>query len=156
VDSVFQKVWLRGDTDFSLTRNFDRWDEKVGFVFGYDAKKNLVEMADALPESHWKALQRPPRYEIKTEERRHPDNVKEQVVKRREFENIRLNSEQVAEFDYRPGHCKKTYRMVVVRKNLTIAKGEGPVVRRSQVLLLYHQRSRNEHAGSRLVRQRSL
>ena len=48
---VFKKVWLRGDTDFSLTHNFDRWDERVGFVFGYDAKRNLIEMADALPES---------------------------------------------------------------------------------------------------------
>ena len=121
---VFKKVWLRGDTDFSLTGNFDRWDEKVGFVFGYDAKKNLVDMADALPASHWKALQRPPRYEIKTEERQRPENVKEQVVKQREFENIRLESEQVAEFDYRPGKCKKTYRMIVLRKNLTIQKGE--------------------------------
>ncbi len=65
---IFKKVWLRGDMDFSLTSNFDRWDEKVGFVFGYDAKKNLVDMADTLPESHWKGLQRPPRYEIKTEE----------------------------------------------------------------------------------------
>ena len=57
VGSVFKKVWLRGDTDFSLTSNFDRWDEKVGFVFGYDAKANLVQMADALPESHWKSLE---------------------------------------------------------------------------------------------------
>ncbi len=121
---VFQKVWLRGDTDFALTSNFDRWDEKVGFVFGYDAKKNLVDMAEALPESRWQPLQRPPCYEVKTEERRRPENVKEQVVKEREFENIRLNSEQVAEFDYRPLHCKKTYRMVVLRKNLTIEKGE--------------------------------
>jgi hypothetical protein len=125
VAPVFGRVWLRGDTDFSLTSNFDRWDEKgVRFVFGYDAKKNLVDVADALPESNWKAFRRPPRYEVKTEERRRPENVKEQVVKQREFENIRLESEQVAEFDYRPGHCRKTYRMVVVRKNLTIEKGE--------------------------------
>ncbi len=121
---VFKKIWLRGDTDFALTRNFDRWDEKVSFVFGYDAKKNIVEMADALPESAWKPLQRPARYEVKTEQRCHPENVKEQVIKQREFENIRLESEQVAEFDYRPTHCRKTYRMVVVRKNLTIEKGE--------------------------------
>jgi hypothetical protein len=124
VAPVFQKVWLRGDTDFALTSNFDRWDERVGFVFGYDAKKNLVEMAEALPESQWQPLQRPPRYEVKTEERHRPENVKEQVVKQREFENIRLNSEQVAEFNYRPGSCKKTYRMVVLRKNLTVEKGE--------------------------------
>ena len=125
VAPVFKKVWLRGDTDFSLTRNFDRWDERVGFVFGYDAKPNLVEMADALPKRFWKPLQRPARYEVKTEERERPENVKEQVVKEREFKNIRLRSEQVAEFDYRPTHCSKTYRIVVVRKNLTVEKGES-------------------------------
>ena len=125
VTPVFKKVWLRGDTDFALTHNFDRWDERVGFVFGYDAKQNLVEMADALPERNWKRLKRPKRYEVKTEERQRPEKVKEQVVKEREFKNIRLQSEQVAEFDYRPTHCKKTYRMVVVRKNLTIEKGES-------------------------------
>ena len=123
--TTFKKIWLRGDTDFSLTDNFDRWDEKVGFVFGYDAKRNIVEMAEALPESNWKPLQRPARYEVKTEQRRRPENVKEQVVKEREFKNIRLESEQVAEFDYRPTHCRKSYRMVVVRKNLTVEKGES-------------------------------
>jgi len=125
VAPVFKKVWLRGDTDFSLTHNFDRWDEKVGFVFGYDAKPNLVGIADALPETSWAPLERPARYEVKTEERQRPENVKERVVKEREFRNIRLQSEQVAEFDYRPVHCRKTYRMVVVRKNLTVEKGEN-------------------------------
>ena len=124
VAPVFKKVWLRGDTDFSLTHNFDRWDERAGFVFGYDAKQNLVEMADALPEGCWKPLKRPARYEVKTKERQRPQNVKDQLVKKREFESIRLGSEQVAEFNYRPTHCKKTYRMVVARKNLTIEKGE--------------------------------
>jgi hypothetical protein len=123
---VFKKVWFRGDTDFSLTHNFDRWDdENVGFVFGYDAKKNIMEIADALPESSWKRLQRPARYEVKTEERRRPENIKEQVIKEREFTNIHLDSEEVAEFDYRPTHCRKMYRMVVVRKNLTVEKGES-------------------------------
>jgi len=124
VGPVFKRVWLRGDTDFSLTGNFDRWDENVRFVFGYDAKPNLVELANSLPESQWEPLERPRRYEIRTEPRRRPENVKEQVIKEREFKNIRLQSEQVAEFDYRPGLCKKTFRMVVVRKNLTIEKGE--------------------------------
>jgi Transposase DDE domain group 1 len=124
VAPVFKKVWLRGDTDFSLTHNFDRWDDTVRFVFGYDAKQNLIETADGLREATWKPLQRPARYEVKTEERQRPENVKEQVVKEREFKNIRLESEQVAEFDYRPVHCSKAYRMVVVRKNLTVAKGE--------------------------------
>ena len=121
----FRKVRLRGDTDFSLTENFDRWDERVKFVFGYDAYANIVRIAESLPERLWQRLQRPPRYEVKTEQRRRPENVKEQIVKEREFENIRLRSEDVAEFAYRPTNCRKTFRMIVVRKNLTVEKGEA-------------------------------
>jgi hypothetical protein len=122
---VFKKVWLRGDTDFSLTQNFDRWtDEGVSFIFGYDARANLVDMAEALPKRCWQRLERPPRYEVKTEERERPFNFKEEVVREREFDNIRLKSEQVAEFDYRPACCKKSYRMVVVCKNLSLEKGD--------------------------------
>ena len=123
-EPVFNKIWLRGDTDFSLTRNFDRWDEKAGFVFGYDSKQNLIQIADSLPDEAWEPLQRPVCYEVKTKERLRPENIKEKVIKARKFKNIRLNSEQVAEFKYRPTHCKKTYRMVVLRKNLTIEKGK--------------------------------
>ena len=92
----FGKVRLRGDSDFSLTENFDRWDERVRFVFGYDAHANIVRLADHLPERFWKRLRRPPRYEVKTEERTRPENVKEKIVRQREFENIRLRSEDVA------------------------------------------------------------
>ncbi len=55
----FKKILLRGDTDFSLTEHFDQWtDQGVGFVFGYDAKKNLVDIADALEKDQWKPLKR--------------------------------------------------------------------------------------------------
>jgi len=124
VDPVFEKTWVRGDTDFSLTQNFDRWDKKFNFVFGYDAKANLVNLADGLPEYAWTLLERPARYTVKTEQRARPINVKDQIIKEREFKNIRLQSEQVAEFDYRPISCEKSYRMVVIRKNLSIEKGE--------------------------------
>jgi hypothetical protein len=46
------------------------------------------------------------------------------VVRARGYENIRLVSEQVAEFPYRPGKCSRDYRVVVVRKNLSVEKGE--------------------------------
>ena len=39
-------------------------------------------------------------------------------------------SEDVAEFDYRPIGCKKAYRVVVVRKNLSVEKGQTDAVRR--------------------------
>ncbi len=120
----FETIWLRGDTDFSLTRHLDRWDERAQFVFGYDAKANLNALADELPESQWTPLIRPDRYAVKTEPRQKPENVKERIVREREYKNIRLQSEQVAEFEYQPTHCRKRYRLVVVRKNLSIEKGE--------------------------------
>ncbi len=49
---------------------------------------------------------------------------KEQIVRKRAFKNIRLESEHVTEFDYSPTKCKKTYRMVVARKNLSVEKGK--------------------------------
>ena len=124
VDPVFEQVWLRGDTDFSLTRHLDRWSERVKFVFGFDARSNLVTLADQLPKEAWKRLERPARYEVKTEERTRPDNVKEQIIREREYKNIRLLSEEVTEFEYQPTFCNKIYRMVVVRKNLSTERGE--------------------------------
>ena len=85
---------------------------------------NLVKIANELPKTAWKPLIRGPKYPVRTQERARPENVKEQVVKAREFENIRLMSESVAEFDYRPGRCRKMYRVVVVRKNLSVEKGD--------------------------------
>ena len=125
----FKKITLRGDTDFSQTEHLDRWDDAdVGFVFGIDAMGNLKAIAGNLPETAWKRLKRRPRYEVKTEPRQRPVNVKEQIVKERNFTNIRLESEDVAEFSYSPTKCKKSYRVIVVRKNLTIEKGEEALI----------------------------
>lgn len=121
----FLKVLLRGDTDFSQTEHLDRWDARgVRFIFGLNAMPNLIALAQDLPREAWKLLIRPAKYEVSTQPRQRPENVKEQIIREREFENIRLQSEQVAEFDYRPAKCQHTYRLVVVRKNLSVEKGE--------------------------------
>ena len=122
----FRSVLLRGDTDFSQTEHLDRWnaDPRVRFLFGYDAAPNVVALAQELPERAWKPLQRPTRYDVRTQPRQRPDNVKEAIVVRREFENHRLQGEAVAEFNYRPTACRTTYRMVVVRKKVAVTKGE--------------------------------
>jgi hypothetical protein len=121
----FRKILYRGDTDFTQTKYLDRWDAAGRrFIFGIDARANLIERAENLPKTVWKRLDRPPRYEVRTRPRQRPENVKEQIVRDREFENIRLNSEEVAEFEYSPTFCQKTYRIVAVRKNLSVEKGE--------------------------------
>lgn len=124
VEPYAGRICLRGDTDFSLTKHFDRWSERAGFVFGMDAHRALVERAQALSPGAWRVLRRKPKYEVKTQERRRPENVKERIVAQREFENIRLESEHVAKISYRPGKCKKDYHLIILRKNLSIEKGE--------------------------------
>lgn len=124
-EAGFRQITLRGDTDFTQTEHLDRWDEAgVKFVFGIDAMPKLYEMAENLPPTAWRRLERPPRYEVQTQPRSKPPRVKEAIVRRREFDNLRLSGEYVAEFDYRPAKCRKTYRLVVVWKELEVSKGE--------------------------------
>jgi hypothetical protein len=121
----FKRVLLRGDTDFTQAKHLDGWHGAgVRFIFGIDAMPNLVEIAESLEKKAWKPLRRDAKYAVKTQPRQRPENVKEAIVRSREFENIRLQSEEVAEFDYAPGRCRRSYRIVVVRKNLSIGRGE--------------------------------
>ena len=122
----FRQIVFRGDTDFSQTRRLDGWDQEgVCFYFGIDAMGSLVKRADGLPEAAWRTLERPKRYEVQTPPRTRPENVKEQVVVRRQFRNQRLCSELVSEFAYQPGACERPYRVVVVCKNLTVSRGQS-------------------------------
>jgi len=122
----FRHIKFRGDTDFTQTAHLDRWDgDNVTFIFGIDAMSNLYERVDELQESDWKKLHRSPRYQVKTEPRRRPENVKQQIVEQREFTDIRLDAEHVAEFSYRPTKCHKDYRVVVVWKDLEIYQGQS-------------------------------
>lgn len=119
----FRRLRLRGDTDFSQTRHLDRWhDDGVQFVFGMDAMPNLVEIAENLPDSAWNVLHRKQRASEKPRARR--PNTKEQIVIEKEYTNKRLEKEFVAEFDYSPTACRHTYRMVVLRKQVSVTKGE--------------------------------
>lgn len=121
---AFKEVWIRGDTAFSLTEQFDRWtDAGVHFVFGYDAHANLVRKAESLPESAYSPLQRETR-EVKTTPRETRENTKEQVVFDSGYRNIRLKSEEWAEFTHQPTNCKRAYRMIVLRKNLSVEESD--------------------------------
>lgn len=121
----FRKITLRGDTDFSQTEHLDRWDgEGAEFIFGIDAMPNLYELAENLPETAWKRLRRPA-VKARGQPRQKPPNVKEQIVQERGYKNIRLLQEHVAEFSYRPTKCRKTYRVVVVWKDLEESDGQG-------------------------------
>ena len=120
----FRDISFRGDTDFTQTAHLDRWDhEGIHFVFGLDAQPNLVSIAQRLPGRVWQPLTRPSRYEVATAPRRRPVNVKQRVVVRKGYTDIRLAGEQVAEFNYRPGPCDRDYLVVVLRKQMVIEAG---------------------------------
>lgn len=125
VQPHFESILLRGDGDFALTKHFDRWDEQCEFIFGFDARPNLVAIAQALPEQAFSPLMRPAKYEVKTTGRQKPENVKAERVKARKFKTLRTVAEAVAEFAYQPTACEKTYRVVVLKKHIQISKGQN-------------------------------
>ena len=147
----FRQVLLRGDTDFSQTDCLDGWDAIAGvrFIFGYDAMANLVHLADELPASAWRRLVRPARYVVTTQPRRRPADVKGRIVTERQFETLRLRSEEVAEFAYRPGACQQAYRMVVVRKNITREKGEQALL--DEIRYFFYLTNEREWSADEIV-----
>ncbi len=122
----FRSILLRGDTDFTQTWKLDEWDASghVNFIFGADAGESMKARADELPENSWKRLERPPRYEIKTKPRKRRENVKERIVRERRFKNLILQWEDLAEFEHRPSACRKSYRMIVLRKKISVEQGQ--------------------------------
>jgi Transposase DDE domain group 1 len=143
----FRQILLRGDTRIAENKDLDSWDDRVlprdgttiaetgdldawddakdiRFLFGYAAYDVLKARADALPEEAYSSLERPPRYAIKTGPRQPPERVKPEIVRERGFQTIPLLEEKVAEFDYQPVACQKSYRMIVLRKRLATDQGQ--------------------------------
>jgi hypothetical protein len=120
----FRRVRLRGDTDFSLTANFDRWtDDGVEFVFGMDAHRTLMEIADGLTDKDFQPLKRLVSAPAERPRRR-PENVKEIIVNERGYEKFILEEEDVAEVEYRPHRCRRAYRLIILRKKIRVERGQ--------------------------------
>ena len=125
VGQVAGTVTIRGDTDFTHTAQLDRWEDAGRkFILGFDANPKLVGLAEALETQAWKPLERLPKYEILTEPRPKAFRYKEQVVVEREFENQKLVGEDLAEIEYQPNKCRRKYRVIILRKNISVQKGE--------------------------------
>ena len=122
---VAGKVTIRGDTDFTHTAHLDRWEEAGRyFILGMEAHPKVVQLAEELPASAWQRLERLPKYEILSEPRQKAFRFKEAMVLEKEFKNQVLVGEDIAEMDYQPHKCSRKYRLVIVRKNIRVQKGE--------------------------------
>lgn len=149
-EAGFRHILLRGDTDFSQTAYLDGWDAAgIGFVFGLDAMPNLVALARALPERIWAELNRPARREAATKPRQRPANVKEEIVRRRGFLNVRLVSEQVAAFNYQPSACGQEHLVVVVRKQLVWERGGQTI--KEETRYQFYITNQSEWCGAEVV-----
>jgi hypothetical protein len=125
VRKSFKRVCLRGDTDFALTGHFDCWSAKgVSFAFGMDAMPNLVKIAEGLEGRRWSKLRRREKQPLSGQRRQRPRRVKEEIVVEKGYRNIRLLGEQIAEFSYQPTKCKRSYRVIALRKSLAVEEGQ--------------------------------
>jgi Transposase DDE domain group 1 len=124
-EAGFRRIYLRGDTDFTQTKQLDAWDaEAVTFLFGIDAMPNLKALAEDLPASAWTELQRLPPYTPKGKTRRRPEKVRDRIVRERGFKTLTRSREEVAEVAYRPTACQRTYRLIVVRQTIQVEEGQ--------------------------------
>jgi hypothetical protein len=142
---------LRGDSAFSLTANFDDWNRRgVDFVFGMDCHPCLVTIANALPEQEWQPLARLAKYEVATEPREKREREKERIVKERGYLNKRLTCEHVAEFNYQPLKCEGEYRVIVLRKNLSVERGELALF--DEIVYFFYITNRTDLTAEQVVR----
>ena len=95
-------------------------------MFGYDAKANLVDVAEDQPEDLYHELAaRAERATTDRHERRaRPAQHKEAIVAERGYKNIATVGEDITEFTYQPRNCKRDYRVVALRKDLRVT-GQG-------------------------------
>jgi hypothetical protein len=128
-DAGFEDVLLRGDTAFSQSVHFDRWTNAgVRFVFGYDAVPQLVDAAETLTNEEYTELERKADAALRARQPR----VKEEIVREKEYLNLRLIKEEIAEFDHQPKRAKQTYRMVVLCKTIVEERGQRSLGQRER------------------------
>jgi len=84
-----------------------------------------VKRATGLADELYRDLVERAERAIKTTPRQRPDNVKDAIVRERGYKTLRQKAVTVAEFSYRPVACKRDYRVVVVRKNISVERGDN-------------------------------
>lgn len=123
VKNNFKEVWLGGDTAFYLTKGLDQWDDAgVQFVFGCNNFPSLQQQIESV--GGWKPFKRPLAYTVKTFARRKRHNIKNRMIKNRNYKQQTLEKEFITEMEYKPSHCKRSYRMVAVKKKIKVTQGQ--------------------------------
>jgi hypothetical protein len=70
-------------------------------------------------------------------------------VKAKGYKNLRLQGESIAEIDYRPHKCKKSHRLIIVRKNISVQKGENALF--EEIRYLFYITNRRSDTPEKIV-----
>ena len=81
--------------------------------------------ADSIDDQIYHELVTQAETQIATTARARRCNVKDQVVCERGYKVLRQAAQDVVEFSYRPGKCTRDYRIVALRKNISVERGEN-------------------------------
>ena len=84
------------------------------------------------------------------------EDHKQRIVTERGYLDLRLNHEDVAEFDYQPGKCARPYRVVALRKNISKARGEQVLIEEIRYFFYITTRTDLTPAAGGGLRQRAL
>ena len=121
----FQKILLRGDTKFTQCTHLDRWDVPVTSNSSSGWPPRTISRnwpTDSHPRRTASWNDHPGMRSNRACQQ--PERVKQQIVRERGFETIHTLEEMVAEFEYCPVACHRSYRVIVVRKLLGTDKGQ--------------------------------
>jgi hypothetical protein len=155
VSPYTERVCLRGDTDFSLTANFDRWPSRWT---SSSAWTRWRPCGAAPPPSILSAGAPWSGRRLTRRGRTRSGSGSRRTRRSESFEsgststnvNLELQHEEVAEFEYQPGKCKRPYRMVVVRKNISKTKGEHVLF--DEIRYFFYITTRTDLSAAAVVR----
>lgn len=138
-------VTIRGDTDLTHPAPLDRWQEAGRhFMVGMEAPPKVVTLAEGLPASAGKRLERLPQDEIRTEPRQKAFRHKERIVLEKGLKNQVLVGEDIAEIEEQPAKCSRKYRWVILRQNLSVQQGERALL--DEIRYLFYLTNRRDPA----------
>ena len=174
----FSSILFRGDTDFSQAAHLDRWDDAGHtFIFGYDAKLNLVADATDLNNEAFEPYHREvtrlnalAEHALNATTRAKQGRHKEAFAVAHNYRRRKIEAESVAEFSYRPSACSRPYRMVVLHKKEGVYQGQRKLfvddtyrfyitnadLPQAQVVQLANQRCNQEKLIAQLKSSRAL
>jgi hypothetical protein len=88
------------------------------------ALPKLVEIAEGQEEGKWRPMQREALPAVCRRGARKV-RIKQAIIEKRGYKNLVLESEAYTEFAYQPTKCSREYRVVVLRKTISVREGQA-------------------------------